>query len=323
MLQAIALYAKNPSFGKTFIVMPVSDPSYNRISQMFLQQDPDGEVRLFNTLEAAYAEVDTNRNDVILLSGHTTHSVSAGIAWSKNRVHVVGLDADGGRLVQQGAKVELSGAVNSAYVIKVTGVRNSFKNIKFIQSSTHANALNVIQCAGEGTYMENCSAVFGVANNLASASATEFLCGEDAGTFVRCSFGTDVLLKSAASAVISLDAITGGNADGAKSNRFVDCESIVMSSSAGALGVKLVDTAGAKFLNEFINHKVIAVLNATNVAIAITNGIASAAGFVEGTLAFINPLFVNCTNGCATVTDKVVVVGPAVSAQAGEGVTPS
>jgi uncharacterized membrane protein len=323
MLQAIALYSKNPTFGKVIVVMPVSDPSYNRVAEMFKHQDPDGELRLFNTLEEAYAEADTNRNDVILLSGHTTHSVAAGIAWSKNRIHVVGVDADGGRLVQQGSKVELSGNVASAYVIKVTGVRNSFKNIKFIQSSTNAAAVNTLQLAGEGTYMENVSAIFGVATNLGSTSASEVLLGEDSGTFVKCSFGTDVLTKTAASAVILLDAITGGNADGAKSNRFIDCETVVMSSSANALGIKLADTAGAKFLNEFVNQKVIAVINATNSAIAITNGIASSAGFVEGTLAFINPSFINCTNGCAGVTDKVVFVGPAVSQQAGEGVTPA
>ena len=40
----------------------------------------------------------------------------------------------------QGAKVQLSGAVASAYVLKNTGVRNSFRNIKFIQASTHATA---------------------------------------------------------------------------------------------------------------------------------------------------------------------------------------
>jgi uncharacterized membrane protein len=155
-------------------------------------------------------------------------------------------------------------------------------------------------------------------------TASELLLGEDSGTFRRCSFGTDVLLTSAARSVITLDAITGASsADGAKSNRFIDCETVLMSSSATALHIKLADTAGAKFLNKFTNQHCMTVKNNTNSAIVTTNAVASAAGFVEGSIVFVNPSAANVTNFCATVTDNVVVVGPAVSAQAGEGVTPS
>lgn len=309
--------AKYGSYGDVYFVIEDSDPNYQQLNERY-----PGKV--YTTLLGAYNAATSNNNDLILMSGHTTHALATGIAWSKNRIKVVGMDGGEDRLVQQGTKVEVSGAVDVAYVMKNTGTRNTFENIKFIQSSTHANALNVVQFAGEGNMYKNCSFLFGVADNLDLTTSSEALMGEDAGTFINCSFGTDVLLTSAARAVMTLDAITGASSsDGAKSNRFIDCEFLIMSSSANALLIKLADTAGAKFLNTWIRPKFTAVVNQTNSAIAITNAIASASGFVEGTLEFIYPTTSNCTNGCATVTDKVMLTAPAISANAWEGAVSS
>lgn len=301
--------------GEVFWVVEDSDTDYNLLVARY------GAKNVHTTLKSAYDACTTNRNDVILLSGMNTHALATGIAWSKSRIHVVGLDG-GNHLVQQGAKVEVSGAVDIAYVLKVTGTRNSFENIKFIQSSTHANALNVVQMAGEGNVYKNCSFVFGVVDNLDLTTSSEVLMGEDSGTLINCSIGTDVLLTSAARAVMTLDAISGASSsDGAKSNRFIDCEFVIMSSEANAVLVKLADTAGAKFLNKWVNADFVAVINQTNSAVAVTNAIASASGFVEGSLVFVRPTTSNCTNGCAGTTDKVVVSAPAASNNAWEGVT--
>jgi hypothetical protein len=312
--------------GRCFVVCPTSSSFYSMLSQQF-PVDGDGTVRLFTSVSAAYDATTSGGNDVIALFPGT-YTLTDMLTVSKNLVHFVGLDVGGpsGRLVQQAAKIQLSGTTSAAAVIKVTGTRNSFQNIKFIQGSTAAAALNVAQMAGEGNLWEDCSFIFGVADNLGSTSANECLFGEDSGTLIRCSFGTDVLTSSASTgrAVFTLDAITGASsADGAKSNRIVDCEFFIMSSSANAVLVKLADTAGAKFLNKFVRPSFVAVINNSNSAIAITNAIASAAGFVEGSLVFEHPTTANCTNGCAGVTDKVVVTAPAASANAFEGVTPS
>ncbi len=324
LLQAIALQQGIATFGRFLIVMPTTDPNYPRISQMFQKNDPSGDVRLFTTLEDAYAEAVSNSNDVIMLSAHSTHSVSSGIAWSKNRIHVIGLDG-GNRLVQQGAKIELSGAVDSAYVLKVTGTRNHFKNLKVIQSSTHANALNVIQYAGEGNCYENVSCVFGVADNLDLTTSAEALMGEDSGTFINCSWGTDVLLTSNARNVMAFDAITGASsADGAKSNRFVDCEWLIMSSNASAQLIKLIDTAGAKFLNEFVNPRFMCVISSGGGGVAITNAVQSVASFVDGSFHFIRPTTSGCTNFCATLNAQFTIAGaPVFSSNAHEGGTPA
>lgn len=312
--------------GRTFVVCSPTSSFYSMLATQF-PPDNNGVVRLFTSLSAAYDAADTGGNDVIALFPGA-YTLTDMLTVSKNLVHFVGLDIGGssGRLVQQVARVQLSGTTNAAAVMKVTGTRNSFHNIKFIQGSSAAAALNVVQFAGEGSLYEDCSFIFGSSSNLASTSACEGLIGEDSGTFIRCSWGTDVLTSSGSTgrAVVTLNVITGASsADGAKSNRFIDCEHFIMSSSANAVLIKLAATNGAKFLNLWVRPRFTAVLNNTNSAIAITNAIASAAGFVEGSLVFNYPVTANCTNGCAGVTDKVVVTAPAVSANAWEGVTPS
>lgn len=310
------------SFGNVFFVL---DPAQSYLADVLQAYPVDGNgfVRVFTTLESAYAAAVSGRNDYIFLDANSTHDLTAGLAFSKSRVNVVGIGSP--RLVQQGAKIQLSGNVADAYVMKNTGTRNSFKNIKFIQSSTNAAALNVVQFAGEGNYYEDCSFIFGVADNLDLTTSAEALMGEDSGTFVRCSFGTDVLLTSAARTVMSLDAISGASsADGAKSNRFIDCEYLIMSSDANATLIKLADTAGAKFLNEWVNPRFMAVVSSGGGGIAITNAIASASGFVDGSLHFVRPTTNSCTNGCAGVTDHVTIAGaPVFSSNAWEGGTPA
>lgn len=311
--------------GKTFVVCPSGSSFYSALSEQF-PVDEDGVVRLYTDIASAYNNTVSGRNDVIAIFPGT-YTLTDMLTVSKNLVHFIGMDESGsmGRLVQQSAKIQLSGSTAVAAVMKVTGTRNSFRNIKFIQGSTSASALNVVQFAGEGSLFEDCSFIPGVVDNLGSASFSEALMGEDSGTFIRCSFGTDVLLTSAARAVMTLDAISGASsADGAKSNRFIDCEWFIMTSDGNALLIKLADTAGAKFLNKFVRPQFSAVLNQTNSAIAVTNAIASASGFVEGSLHFFWPTTANCTNGCAGVTDHVVISGaPVFSSNAWEGGTPA
>jgi hypothetical protein len=303
--------------GEVFFVIEDSDTDYAKIVQRY------GKKRVFLTLKEAYDACTSNRGDTIFMSAMTTHSVATGWIWSKSRINVIGLDG-GDRLVQQGTKLELAGVVDSAYVLRVTGTRNSFRNLKIIQSSTHANALHCVEFGGEGNLYKNCSFLFGVVNNLGSTDAVEAVVGEDSGTFINCSFGTDVLLTSAARNIMTLTTVTGGNADGAKGNRFIDCEWVVQSSNNGAVLLKVLSTAGAKFLNRFINPAFIAVKNATNVAIAITNAIQSVSGFNEGSVCFTRPATHNCTNGCDTLTANVSIAGaPVFSSNAWEGAAPA
>ena len=316
--------AVGPIIGRIHIVLEDSDPNVvqNMITNMFIS-DPDGNVRFYRTLAAAYDACTSNANDVILLSAHTTHSLTTGIAWSKNRIHVIGMDG-GDRLVQQGAKVELSGAVDSAYVIKVTGVRNSFRNIKFIQSSTHANALTVLQEGGEGNLYKNCSFIFGVVDNLDQTTAHEVLAGSDSATYLNCTFGADTLLTSAARSVFHIDQVT--TSQEFKSNILRECIFIISSSSSTATFVRLDAVGDILFTNIFDRCIFCASVDSAGGA-AIAEASQTGTSTVKGVLVYAHPAAFNCTDFSTATSGRnaaTQIVGVVTTAGTGGiGVAPT
>jgi len=304
--------AKVGAYGNVFYVIEDSDPNYQALNSRYPGQ-------VHTTLLAAYNAATSNNNDVILLSGHTTHAVAAGIAWTKNRIHVIGMDG-GDRLVQQGSKVQLSGAVDSAYVLKNTGVRNTFRNIKFIQASTHANALHVLEEGGEGNLYDHCTFTFGTVDNLDLTTATEVLAGSDSATYRKCLFGTETLLTSAARTVFTIDQVTASQEF--KSNILEDCTFLISSSDNGAVLLKPAANSDVLFTNLFKNCIFMASVDSAG-GVAITNAVQSVSGLVKGTLNFYLPASFNCTNFCATVTANLMTYGPVTSVVAGEAGTPT
>lgn len=324
LLEMIRSHIQLPVMGKVLIVAPTSDANYNRLFQM-VREDNTGDgtsIRLYNTLEAAYAAATSNANDVIALSGNATHAVSTGIAWAKSRIHVIGFDG-GHRLVQQGAKIELTGAVDSAYVIKNTGVRNSFRNVKVIQSSTHANAKSIFQFGGEGNLYENVSAIFGVNNNLGSTTTFEVINGEDSGTFIDCTWGSDVLLTTAARAVMSLDIVTAGQE--CKSNIYVRNNYIISSSSSTATFIRTSATTDILFTNLWIDPTFQASVDSAG-GVALAEAVQTGTGVTKGTLNFVRPAAFNVTDFATATGGRnagVQVVAAVSVAAAVEGITPT
>jgi hypothetical protein len=309
-----------PVFGKIMVVVSSSDEAQKQdmMKEVFIP-DPDGEIRFYSTLEAAYAAATSNADDIILLSGHSTHTVANGIAWSKSRIHVIGMDG-GHRLIQQGAKVASTDGAGDAYVMKVTGTRNSFENIKFIQNDTDAAALTCVQDGGEGTVWKNCSVTFGVADNLDQTDAYEFVAGSDSSTYINCTFGQDTLLTSAARTVMAIDIVNGTQRF--KNNIFKDCLWMIASSDTDANHIRILANTDVVFSSTFINPVFTCSLTSSTSAAAIDDSVDSVSGLVEGNLLFVNPAS-NATEFCTGVTDQIEVVGPAVNAAAGEAVTPS
>ena len=270
----------------------------------------------FKTLPVAY--VAAVSGDTIALSTNSTHSLTAGIAWTKSRINLVGMDFFG-RLVQQGAKVQLATAATTAYVLKVTGTRNSFSNIKFIQGATAATGLHVLEEGGEGSLYQNCSFVFGVADNLDLTTATEVLCGSDSGTYDNCTFGSDTLVTSAARAVFTIDQVGGFEF---KSNILRDCIWMVSSSDADALLLKVAANTDVLYTNLFINPIMMASIDAAG-GIALTIAGASASSLVKGTLNFANLSTFNCAS-FMTTADQVMITGNIpTAATSGISVTPA
>lgn len=302
-----------PTFGRILVVFNPSDlkESYVRAQEVF-DVDPDGNIHFFTSIDDAYAEAVSNNNDVILLDSHSSHTITAGsLTVAKNRVHFVGLDG-GGRKVQQGTKVVNSADDTAAFLLKVTGTRCSFKNIKFIQQSTEATALTVAQFGDEGGHYENCSFTFGVADNLDQTDAYEAVLGSDSNTFINCQFGQDTLLTSAARSVAIIDQVNGFEF---KSNIFEKCTFLISSSSATAELLRMAAAGDILFTNHFDECSFIASIDSAGGA-ALTRAMSTANGTTKGTIYVSYPRVHGCNdigvNG--TNNDNLYVFSHAVSA---------
>lgn len=314
-----------PTFGRILVVMSPddsADPNYQALQDV-CKVDNEGLVRFYTTLKAAYDAATTNNNDVILMDAHSVHVIASQIAWSKSRIHVVGMES-GGKYTEQGTRIQGTVGAATAALIKVTGMRNTFRNIKFIQNDTNAAAINVIIAAGSSTLYQDCSFIFEVTDNLDLTTACEVLIAEAGGTFRRCVFGNDAILSSADRYVTELNAVTGSaTGDSPKHNTFIDCMWTIQSSSASAIFFK---TTAAKFRNTLINPIFHAAVLATGSAVTLTTAIASIATMTDGCILVVNPA-ANTTDLCTTSTNLTVVGmdmnGGAGTVTVGVAITPA
>lgn len=311
-----------PAFGDVHVVVAstdTADPNYQKLQELFAPAN--GFVRFWTNLNDAYTACTTNNNDLILLDAHTSHTITP-FVWSKSRIHVIGMDG-GDRLRDQGSKVQNSATDTAAYVLQVTGIRNSFRNVKFIQNSTQATGLHVVEDGSAQTLWKNCSFTFGVATNLGLTTAHEFLAGSDTCTFLDCAFGSDTVLTSAARSVFHIIEVTA--AQEFKSNTLKDCLWIMSSSSSTATFVRLDAVDQILFTNTFINPTFIASVDSAGGA-AIAMASQTGTGTVKGCLLYVQPAAFNCTafttsgsgNNAATQ-----VVRSVSSATAGVGIQPT
>jgi len=143
----------------------------------------------FKTLSAAVSAATTNNNDVIFVSGYATVTETAMISITKNRLHIVGCNGPAGHM-GNGAKVSLTataGATNIA-TMQNTGVRNTFSNIKWMNSSTVAEGLYCVAEGGEFSRYFNCE--FYKDTDLNETAAAEVLNNGDTCMFYNCTFGS-------------------------------------------------------------------------------------------------------------------------------------
>lgn len=144
----------------------------------------------WKTIEYANSAVTTNQDTIICLMGSSTHVLSAMLDVTKNRVHFYGIDGTAGRLYGQNAKVSLtatSGATN-VFTMKNTGVRNSFTNIKWINSSTVAQGLYCVGEGGEYALYQNCEIYKDT--DLNETTAAELVLNGDSAQFFNCTIGS-------------------------------------------------------------------------------------------------------------------------------------
>jgi len=178
-----------PTFGRILVVMPNTDPNFQRVSEVF-RNDPEGRVRVFTTLSAAYDEAIDGAYDVIALSANAAHAVTSMVTVSKNRIHFIGLDFRGG--IGMGARTRVTMGVTTAAtdiaIIKNTGVGNTFTGIKFDSSNTVKESLYAVAEAGEYTVYDRCE--FYKSSDLDETAAAEVLNNGDSVQWLNCTFGS-------------------------------------------------------------------------------------------------------------------------------------
>jgi len=313
-----------PAFGRILVVMKAANPNYDVISDI-VKFDPDGDIRLFTTLKTAYDAAETNRNDVILLGAYGSHhQLATMLTWSKNRIHVVGLGANGA--VDMQPEIQLSTAGNLltvAATVKVTGYGNTFTNVYISNAGTgSALCVTALWDAGENTVYTNCQ--FAKFSDLNVAGVSNVEARGDTTTWRNCKFGVDWVTVSAARFGMIIKG-TGGSAR-MKHNIFEDCYFVVASSSADYEHINVYDTNSLAFGNIFKNCIFNNALVGSISAAAIDDAVNSVTGLVEGSLLFVNPAC-NATSFCTTA-DQLTVVGLSMNGGAdtafvGIGITPN
>ena len=177
-----------PTFGKVLIVSPTGDTANkSKLSQLFVP-DPDGKVRFFTTVDAAYEAATTNADDVIVLGTSSSHELTAMLTVSKNRVHFIGDTF--GRKYGQRAKINYADGIATAdpFAVKNTGVGNTFTGIKFINNNTDAQVVATVGEGGEYAVYRNCE--FYNSTNLTSDTVAELVLNGDSAQFYDCTFGS-------------------------------------------------------------------------------------------------------------------------------------
>jgi hypothetical protein len=184
------------------------------------------------TISQAYSMATTNMDDVIVLMGSSTHVLSSMLTVSKNRVHFVGVDASGGRMFGQNAKVSLGSttAATDIGTMQNTGVRNSFHNIKFMNSNDVAEGIYCVVEAGEYAKYTNCE--FYKSTDLDVTGAAEVANNGDSAQWIGCTFGSSANIIADAKIRPNM-LLTGGIVSGKKcrDNYIQDC--IFLSKAGG------------------------------------------------------------------------------------------
>lgn len=237
--------------------------------------DNGGVVRVFTDVASAYAATTSDQNDVIILDGNSTFTLTEMLTVAKNRVHFYGLDYFTGSNRPYGCSTKISlavstGASNIATMLN-TGIRNSFHNIKFVNGNTVTEGIYSVVEGGEYAFYENCEIY--KSTDLDVTGAAELVCNGDSSVFKNCTIGS--LADARSGAVIRANVLfTAGIAGSGKVARdvtFEDCRFWIQCTNTAqrfVYGANATDIERAAVFTrcKFINNKAGGAIPAQNVA---------------------------------------------------------
>lgn len=271
------------------------------------------------TIARAYALATTNANDVIILSAYSSHVLTAMLPITKNRVHFVGLDC-GSRRYGQRSKITMGAttAATDVFMVKNTGIGNTFTNIKFSCSNTLTENVAAFGEGGEYTQFRNCE--FYNSTDLDSDTTAEIVLNGDSTQFVNCNFGS---LADAVSGDKIRPAVrtANGTVDAGKVCRDVLFEDCRFWKQAGGTTTAMVYIAASddiERLMEFNSCQFIAAHLGSSPAVAI----ASAATLTKGQVIITG---LSCAVHCSALATATGIIKcyPTITANASIGVQAS
>ena len=310
-----------PAFGNVHIVCSSSDtalPHYKHLQEV-ADHDPDGRIRFFTTIDGAYDACTTNNNDVILIDANSAHALTEMLTVSKNRIHFIGMDG-GGRLgTGFGARITMgvTTAATDIAVVKVTGWRCSFRNLKFESSNTKDESLYALVDAGAYNLYENCSVL--KLTDLGEATAADVVAAGNGTTWKECEFGAATLLATAARPVMIIDKSLAGT-NGMMDNHFDKCTFVSYTNDADRHFIELVaNQDGQRYAMfrscAFINWDIIAT------GTTMTDAIHAVAGQSNLYMVFdANTIVVGCTNFAQSTDNPGVMICAPVPTAATSGI---
>lgn len=160
----------------------------------------------YNTLAQAIAACVDGNNDVIFLVG-TVH-VSATVAWSKSKMHLVGVAAPGSN---SRARISQTGSTLFTPLVSVTGGGGCiFQNVATFHGFANASAQVCWAEASSGRNSYQGVAFLGMGDATAAAQSggrSLTISGGGENNFIGCTIGLDTIVRSAANA--SLECLAG------------------------------------------------------------------------------------------------------------------
>jgi len=223
---------------------------------------------------------------------------TAMIDWTKNRIHVIGLNGVPGHY-GQGVKLSIgvTTAATDIALLKVTGIRNTFSNIKFISNNTVAEGLYGVVEAGEYTRYFNCE--FYKATDLDETAAAELLHNGDSTMFYNCTFGSTANII--ATAKIRPNVLLTATISGKKC-RDTYFENCIFWSKAGGTQHVAVYGANATDVERMLLMKDCSFINNALSAATPAHAVGFGAAQTEGTI-----LLKNCSSVDHTVMAQASV----------------
>jgi len=236
--------------GNVFWVRPTNGSDVN---------DGKSPASAFQTLGAALAACVANQNDVVLLcaegnaAGVTTASLSANLNWSKDLVHLIGVN--GAPFIGQRSRISNSATVPAfanLFTVSANGCR--IQNIEFFQGAGSTNpsaASTCVTVSGQRNHFVNCQ-ISGIGDTtLDDAGSNSLTLSGSENTFEGCYIGLDTIIRATSVTEVVISA-------GAR-NTFLNCH-FETYTSGSTFKMVSINAACDRFI-KFKNCEFLAVQN--------------------------------------------------------------